>query len=420
MCQCLTNLESRIPSPESMPMLNESRVQNPESRTSPESRVPGPGLKRIMIVAGEASGDLHGANVVKEALRLDEGLSFFGIGGVRMRDAGVETLVDAAEMAVVGLVEVVSHFDVIYRAYSTLKSILAKNPPDLVILIDYPDFNLRVAKLAKRAGVKVLYYISPQVWAWRVGRVKKIARLVDHMAVVFPFEVPFYEKEKVPVTFVGHPLLDVVHSSLSREEALASFDLDTGKRTVGLFPGSRRGEIKHLLPVILDSAKLLRDRFPDLQFILPLAVSLDQTDIAPHLEKAGVAVKIVQGRGYDVMQACDAIITVSGTVTLETALIGTPMVIIYRVSPLTYEIGRHLVRVEHIGLCNIVAGERVVQELVQHDCEPEKIAAEVGTIMTDPGYAVEMKRKLQMVKHRLGDGGCSKNVAGIITEMLKE
>ena len=172
--------------------------------------------------------------------------------------------------------------------------------------------------------------------------------------------------------------------------------------------------------MILDSAKLLRDRFPDIQFILPLAVSLDLADIAPYLDKAGIVVKVVQGRGYDVMQACDAIITVSGTVTLETALIGTPMVIIYRVSPLTYGIGRHLVRVDHIGLCNIVAGERVVQELVQHDCEPEKIAAEVGMILDDPGYAAEMRRKLQMVKHRLGDGGCSKNVAGIITEMLKK
>ena len=392
-------------------MTNESRIPNPESRV-------GPGLKRIMIVAGEASGDMHGANVVKEALRLDKGLSFFGIGGVRMREAGVETVVDSAGMAVVGLVEVVAHFDVIYRAYSTLKSIIATDPPDLVILIDYPDFNLRIARLAKRAGIKVLYYISPQVWAWRVGRVKKIARLVDRMAVVFPFEVPFYEKEKVPVTFVGHPLVDVVQSAHTRDGALTAFGLDPEKKTIGLFPGSRKGEIKHLLPVIIESAKLLRERFPDVQFLLPLAVSLQKSDIAPHLEKANLPVKVIQGQGYEVMRACDAIITVSGTVTLEIALIGTPLVIIYRVSPFTYSIGRHLVRVDHIGLCNIVAGKRIVRELVQHDCEPETIAGETERMLTDAGYSAAMKHELEMVKEKLGEGGCSGRVARIIVEML--
>ena len=192
-----------------------------------------------MIVAGEASGDLHGANLVKEAKRLDPGLFFFGIGGRRMREAGVETLVDSSEMAVVGLVEVIAHFGIISRAYLTLKKIITTDPPDLLILIDYPDFNLRIAKLAKRAGVKVLYYISPQVWAWRVGRVKKIGRVVDRMAVVFPFEVPFYEREGVPVTFVGHPLVDTVQPTMPRAEAQAHFGLDPARKTVGLFPGSR-------------------------------------------------------------------------------------------------------------------------------------------------------------------------------------
>ncbi|RQW77159.1 MAG: lipid-A-disaccharide synthase, partial [Geobacter sp.] len=220
-----------------------------------------------MIVAGEASGDLHEANLVKEAKRLDPALDFFGIGGPRMLEAGVEIVVDSSQMAVVGLIEVISHFNVISRAYLALKKIIRSTPPDLLILIDYPDFNLRIANLAKKAGVPVLYYISPQVWAWRVGRVKKIGRVVDRMAVVFPFEVPFYEREGVPVSFVGHPLIDSVQATMLRVEAQACFGLDSARKTVGLFPGSRRQEIRRLLPVILKSAELLKKRFPDLQFI---------------------------------------------------------------------------------------------------------------------------------------------------------
>lgn len=373
-----------------------------------------------MIVAGEASGDLHGANLVKEALRLDPGLSFFGIGGPRMREAGVETLVDASRMAVVGLVEVIVHFNVISRAYLTLRKIIRSDPPDLLILIDYPDFNLRIAKLAKRAGVRVLYYISPQVWAWRVGRVKKIGRVVDQMAVVFPFEVPFYEREGIPVTFVGHPLVDTVHPAMTRVAGQTFFGLDPERKTVGLFPGSRGSEITRLLPVILESAKLLKERFPDLQFILPLASSLTMADIAPYLSRSDLTVTVVEGRGYDVMQVCDAVITVSGTVTLEIALVGVPMVIIYRVSPLTYEIGKRLIRVDHAGLCNIVAGERVVKELIQEDVEPERIAEEIARILTDQDYAASIRRKLSAVREKLGSGGGSAKAARLALAMLNE
>lgn len=371
-----------------------------------------------MIVAGEASGDLHGSNLVKEALRLDPALSFFGIGGPHMREAGVETLVDSSEMAVVGIVEVLAHFGVIYRAYSALKRLIKTNPPDLLILIDYPDFNMLVAKVAKRAGVKVLYYISPQVWAWRTGRVKKIARLVDRMAVVFPFEVPFYEKAGVPVTFVGHPLADRVSPSMTRGDALAVFGLDPSRRVVGLFPGSRRGEIARLFPVIIESAKLLKDRHPGIQFILPLASSLTDADIAPQLAESGLEVVVARDKVYDVMQVCDAIVTVSGTVTLEIALMGVPMVIIYTVSPLTYEVGKRLIRVDHIGICNIVAGERVVPELVQDEATADRIAAEIGRYLDDPGHTEKTRAGLARVKEKLGSGGCSERVAGIVVEML--
>jgi lipid-A-disaccharide synthase len=371
-----------------------------------------------MIIAGEASGDLHGANLVSEALRLDSSLSFFGIGGSRMREAGVETLVDASEMAVVGLVEVISHFSVIYGALKLMKRILRSDPPDLVILIDYPDFNLMLARAAKKAGVRVLYYISPQIWAWRVGRVRKIGRVVDRMAVVFPFEVPFYEKEGIPVSFVGHPLVDAVRPTLTRDEAQERFSLDPDKRTVGLFPGSRRQEIRNLLPVILRSAVLLRERFPDLQFVLPLAPSLRREELAPFLDASGLDVTVVEGMGYDVIQVCDAIITVSGTVTLEIAMIGVPMVIIYKVAPLTYAIGKRLIKVEHIGICNIVAGEGVVRELLQDRAEPGLISSEVARILSDEAYSCGIRKKYETVRERLGKGGCSRKVAEIALEMI--
>lgn len=371
-----------------------------------------------MIVAGEASGDLHGAGLVREALRLDPTLSFFGIGGPRMREAGVETLVDSSEMAVVGIVEVLAHIGVISRAFMTLRRVIVSNPPDLLILIDYPDFNMLLARVARRHGVKVLYYISPQVWAWRTGRVKTIGRLVDRMAVVFPFEVPFYERAGVPVSFVGHPLADRVRPTMGRDEALASFGLDPGRRVVGLFPGSRRGEIAKLFPVILESAQLLRERYPGIQFILPLASSLTDGDIAPQLEASGLDVTVARDRVYDVMQVCDAIITVSGTVTLEIALMGVPMVIIYKVSPLTYQVGKRLIRVDHIGICNIVAGTRVVPELIQDEASADRIAAEIGRYLDDSSYAEKTRAGLAMVKEKLGTGGCSERVAGIVLEML--
>jgi len=364
-----------------------------------------------MIVAGEASGDIYGADLVREAHKLDPQLHFFGIGGQRMREAGAETLIDSADMAVVGLVEVLKHFDVIAAAFRKLKQILLNEPPVLLILIDYPGFNLRLAKIAKKAGIKVLYYISPQIWAWRQGRVTKIARLVDHMAVILPFETPFYEKAGVPVTFVGHPMLDLVNVTTVRSAAAASFGLDPDRQIVGLFPGSRKSELERLLPVIVDAAVKLKERFPELQFILPLASTLSQSDIAPLFTAADLDVCITHERIHDMIRACDAVISVSGTVTLEIALVGTPMVIIYKLSPLTYQLAKRLVKVPNIGLCNIVAGETVVQELIQDDANPEKIAAEIGRLLLEPTYHSAIVSKLGGVRAKLGCGGASRNVA---------
>ena len=371
-----------------------------------------------MIVAGEASGDMYGARLVTEAHRLRPELAFFGIGGKRMREAGVSIMVDAAEMAVVGLVEVIAHIGVIKGAFLGLRKIIRTDPPDLLILIDYPDFNMLLAREARKRGVKVLYYISPQIWAWRSGRVKKIARLVDHMAVVFPFEVPFYEQAGVPVTFVGHPLVDMVRPTMAKGEAKETFGIDPTRRTVGLFPGSRRGEIKRLFPVILETAKKLKGRFPELQFILPVASSLSRADLEPLLKESGVELTLIDGRVHDVIQVCDAIVTVSGTVTLEIALLGVPMVIIYRVAPLTYQIGKRFVRVDHIGICNIVAGERVVPELVQDDAEPARIAHEIGRMLTDDDYRQGVREKLLKTRDLLGESVGSGRIGRLAVDLM--
>lgn len=373
-----------------------------------------------MIVAGEASGDIYGADLARETVKLDPNLHFFGIGGERMREAGVETLVDSSEMAVVGLVEVLKHFNVISSAFLKLKKILLNEPPDLLILIDYPGFNLRLAKIAKKAGVKVLYYISPQIWAWRQGRVRKIARLVDHMAVILPFEAPFYERAGVPVTFVGHPMLDMVQVSMERDQAAASFGLDPARQIVGLFPGSRRNEIDRLLPVIVGSAVRLKQLFPGIQFVLPLASTLSADAITPQLVNAGLDVIITRERIHDMIRACDAVISVSGTVTLEIALVGTPMVIIYKLSPLTYQLAKRLVKVPNIGLCNIVAGETVVQELIQDQANPERIATEIERLLTDNSYAGSVSGKLRSIWNKLGNGSASARVAQRAFTMMEK
>jgi len=371
-----------------------------------------------MIVAGEASGDMYGATLAAEIRALSPGTSFFGMGGDRMREAGVETLVDANVMAVMGLVEVLGQLPVILKGFAVLKRRLLSDPPRLLILIDYPDFNLRLARVAKRAGVKVLYFVSPQVWAWRMGRVHGIGRVVDMMAVLFPFEVPFYQDAGIPVSFVGHPLLDMVRPSMGKRDALVSFGLDPERKTVGLFPGSRKSEIAKLLPDILEAAKLLKARFPELQFLLPLASSLRQEDIAPELQRSGLDVVVVPRRNHDVMVACDAAISVSGTVTMELALVGIPMVIVYRASELTYQIGKRVIKVPHIGICNIVAGKGIVKELIQHEVTPEAIAAEIEAQLTDSSYSLRMRDDLAQVRVKLGSGGALGRLARVALEMM--
>lgn len=376
--------------------------------------------RRALIVTGEASGDLHGANLIRAARELDPDLSFFGVGGKRMAEAGCEILIAGETLAVMGLIEVAGHFPTIWRAFGRLKAILrGASPPDLLILIDFPEFNLRLARVAKAAGVPVLYYVSPQVWAWRQGRVRNIARVVDRLAVIFPFEAEFYRGQPIEVDYVGNPLLDEAEVQRGRAEVLRDCGLDPDRQVVGLFPGSRRNELDYIFPTILETAQTIAAARPGVQFLLPVAPSLDPEFFHRRLAGLGLPVATVHDSIYEVANACDAVVCVSGTVTLQTALVGTPMAVLYKMSPLTYAVGRRLVRVPFISLANIVAGEGVVREFIQDAATPEAVAAEILRILDDPAYALSLRVGLGRVRQRMGEKGCSGRVAAIASKMSR-
>ncbi len=375
---------------------------------------------RVMIIAGEASGDQHSARLVESVHAIDPSVEFFGIGGENMRKAGVDIIVDSADMAVVGLVEIWAHRKVIFGALAKMRDILKTDPPDLLFLTDYPEFNLRLAKTAKQLGIKVLFYISPQIWAWRQWRVKKIRNLVDMMAVIFPFELDFYHQHDVPVRFVGHPLADEAHASAERETLLSEFKLNPAQPVVGLFPGSRQSEVKRLMPIIVETAKQLKQQNPEIQFLLPIASTLKKEIFTDYLDATTPAISMIENRSYDVMAACDAIVTVSGTVTLEIALIGTPMVIINRISAISYIIAKQLVKVDHIGLCNIVAGKRIVPEFIQYEARPQKISDEIIKILTHEDYRQSIKTELQKVRSRLSSKAEASDLARLTLDLLEQ
>jgi lipid-A-disaccharide synthase len=387
-----------------------SRGGNPANRP--------PDSKKIMIVAGEQSGDLHGSNLVRAMHRIDPDLRFYGIGGRKMREAGVELIADAADMAVVGLTEVVGKLGMILGVMRRMKLALKKLKPALLILIDYPDFNLRLGKAAKKEEVKVFYYISPQIWAWRKGRIHKIREIVDKMAVILPFEEQVYRQVSMDVSFVGHPLLDVVKTKYARQEALRKFDLQDGITTVGLLPGSRKGEVSKLLPVMLKAAGILLQSRPPVQFVLPLADALDRGLVEEMIRQESVPVRVVPNEIYDVIGVSDIVVVASGTATLETALLGTPMVIIYKVSPLSYYVGTKVINVTHIGLANLIAGKTIVPELIQDDANPNRIAAEVIGILADESRMQSIKEELNQIREKLGSPGASEKAARLACDML--
>jgi lipid-A-disaccharide synthase len=376
-------------------------------------------MKKILIIAGEASGDLHGANLVREIKQRDSSIVFFGVGSRQMEGAGVKLLADASEISVVGATEVLTHLRPIYRVFSRLKRFLAEERPDLLILIDFPDFNIMLGKRAKKIGIPVLYYISPQVWAWRKNRVYKIARLVEAMVVVFPFEVELYKRAGVDVRFVGHPLTDIVQSPYNQAEAKEQFGLDPAKRTIAILPGSRKKEILSLLPDMLSAAEILNRRFNDIQYILPVAPTLSQDFIRTFIARSEVPVTITDGKVYDVLRASDVALVTSGTATLETGLMAVPMVIVYRISALSYFIGSLFINVDHIGLVNIVAGKRIVPELIQHDATPGKMADTLETLIVDQNNYQNIRSQLSSIRSQLGEKGASARVASVVLELMR-
>lgn len=370
-------------------------------------------LQRVMMIAGEASGDLHGSRVIKELKIRRPAVEVFGIGGDNMQREGMEVLYHSSSLSFMGFVEVIRHLSLIRRVEERLEQILVKRPPDVLVLIDFPGFNLRFARKARRHGARILYYISPQVWAWHKGRVKKMKSLVDRMKVVFPFEVELYENEGIDVEFVGHPLVESLRSNLTREEFSRHAGLNPGRKIIGLFPGSRKQEIEKIFPTMLQTGEELR-KIHDIQLAVGVASNLGAEEVRKYVP-IDSPVALIENNTYELMRHSDAAIVTSGTATLETGWFGTPLVVVYKTSPLSFFIGRVLVDIENIGLVNIVAGKTVAPEFIQNDMTVNNLVRAVERILTDETYRQSMKDQLSNIKEKLGAPGASGRVAeGII------
>lgn len=371
---------------------------------------------RVLLVAGEASGDLHAAGLVASLRRRLPEIDVWGIAGREARAQGMRTAVDIAEIATLGLTEVAEKAGALLRAYRMLRRELRRRPPQLLVLVDFPEFNLALAAVAKRCGVPVFYYVSPQVWAWRSGRVRKILRRVDRLAVIFPFEPAVYGYDP-RVVFVGHPLLDRVRATADRERTLARHGLDPARRLVTLLPGSRRSEIERLLPQMAAAAETLAERLP-VQFAAALAPTLSRALAEPIASGRRVALPLIEHDAYNLIAASDLVLTASGTATLEVALLERPMVILYRSSPLTYAMARMLVHVPWIGMPNLIAGREIVPEFLQGEVCAASIVRAAQPILADPARAEAMRRDLAAVRAALGAPGAADRAADLALGLL--
>jgi lipid-A-disaccharide synthase len=372
----------------------------------------------ILIAAAEASADLHAARALEELRRLRPALRAFGLGGPLLRAAGLQALYDAEELSVMGIAEVLPKIPRILAILQGLTRAASERRPRVALLVDSPDFNLRLAVRLKRLGVRVVYYVSPMVWAWRRGRARKIARAADRMLCILPFEERVYQGSGVSARFVGHPLAGRPEPG-PPERYRAALGLDAARTTVAMLPGSRPSELRRLFPPMLEAAERIRARHPDAQFVVPVAATLREEALRPYLAgHAALDVKLVPGKAEEAVGASDAALVKSGTATLETALMMRPMVVVYRLSWLSYFVAKLLVRVAHFALVNILAGRRLVPELMQRDASPERMAGEIERLLADPQARREQLAGLAEVRASLGEPGAPRRVAEELLEML--
>lgn len=368
-------------------------------------------MKKIFIIAGEASGDLHGAGLMQAMKSLCPDVEFLGIGGPQMVEAGLNPVFLNDELAVVGLFEIISHISPIFKAVRQAMHTLKQERPNLLVLIDYPGLNLFMARYAKHLGIPVFYYISPQVWAWRKGRIKKMRRFIDKLAVILPFEEEFFRANGLNAYFVGHPLLDVVRPSLSREGFCESAGLKPENEIIGILPGSRRGEVQRMLPIFLQTAALIQMNLPECQFVLPVAPGLSRQwveeciEIERQANPRIPAINVVERQTYDVMAASSLLLLASGTVTLEAAILRIPMLVAYRVSNMTYHLARRIVHVKFISLVNLIVDREVVPEFLQHEATPARLSEAGLSLLRDEKRRQDMLNGLNEVVSRLKVGG---------------
>lgn len=373
-----------------------------------------------MVVVGEASGDAHAARVVTALKQRAPDIKVSGIGGEKLRAAGMEINIDFSELAVMGLVEVLKRYRHLKNVFNQMVERLKTHRPDLLVLVDYPGFNLKMAKEAKKLGIPVAYYISPKVWAWRKGRVKTIQRVVDKMLVLFPFEVPIYEQAGVAVNCVGHPLVDAVKRTLTTIQAKEKLGLEKAHKVIGLFPGSRHSEVEMLLPLMIQAAERIKQQQLDIQVVVPLAPGLNKEVLAPILAASRLPIQVVDSEFYDLTSACDAIVAASGTITLEIALLGVPHFICYRVSPVTYKILRCLVKIPYVGLCNIVTNKALITEILQDDVTVQRLEEELRDRLSRTDQQAVTEDIRQQVLAALGPSGGADNAAEQLLVMLSE
>jgi len=371
-------------------------------------------MPRIFIVTGEASGDVHGANLAGAIRALQPDVELIGVGGSRMQAAGVALLPGLKRTDAMGVTLGSAHLRAAIRNFVALARFLSRTQLDAVVFIDNPGMNLRLARIAKWAGQRVVYYIAPQVWAWAPVRMRLIRRRVDRVIVILPFEEELYRKAGVPCTFVGHPLLDEVAPSYDRDELRKRFGLESSAPVVGLLPGSRESEVRALLPLMLQAATLLTRRHPGVRFIMAQAPSITDELIASLSAGSSVNVHVVRDQASEVMAASDVLLVASGTATLQAAIVGTPMVLTYRAPWLTYWLARWLIRIDWIGLANIVAGRSIVPELIQQDATAERLSQEASRLLSDQRAAHEMRAELRKVREALGSPGASRRAAAAV------